>query len=139
VACCCSGTVSWFCCYPQTCTTCHNLGDTCCCQGSNCSGGCSSSSYCGVGGCCTCNSNNWGFAWENSGNPTCGITFNCGDAAYFGVNSGTLYSAVRYDTGPAPGLNRMADLTPALFTKFAPLSQGLISGMRVLKGACAWC
>lgn len=131
---CCKGSASWFCCYPDSCGC-----DGCCCQGGNCSGGCSSSSTCGQGACCTCDSNQWGFAWWNGGAYTCGITKNCNDYMHFTKDCYLVYIGWRRDTGPAQGLGRMVDFTKALFTQFAPLSQGIITNMKALTGSSSCC
>ncbi len=131
---CCTGKATWFCCYPDPCGC-----DGGCCQGNNCSAGCSSSSYMGVGACCTCNSNQWGFAWNNGGALTCGITKNCGDYMHFSNDCYLFYIGYRRDTGPAAGLGIMVDFTKALFTQFAPLSQGVINGMKAESGTPPCC
>jgi hypothetical protein len=129
---CCKGTATYFHCYPDPCGS----PGGCCCQGNNCSAGCSSSSLCGVGACCTCNSGNWGYAY----NPTkfC-FTPSCGDYSYFtnAANCSTYYMARRVDTLPSG--SAIVDLTPALFTQFAPLSDGIIPNMRVLNNTNECC
>lgn len=129
---CCKGTASWFCCYPDTCGC-----DACCCQGSNCSGGCSSSGSCGVGACCTCNSNNWNFAWRNATccggcGGACGLNYSCGTRIYFNHDATcTVWNpGTKVDNGPACSTGRMVDFTKSLFLQFAPLSTGLLSGVR---------
>jgi hypothetical protein len=126
---CCKGKASWFCCYPDPCGC-----DGGCCQGNNCSAGCSSSSKEGLGACCTCNSGNWGFAWRTTsfscGVP-CGLTHSCGDRPYFSKNCTVWNPAHKVDTGPACGLGRMTDFTKSLFMQFAPLSAGVVSNIRM--------
>lgn len=123
---CCKGNATWFCCYPDECGC-----DACCCQGNNCSANCHSSSYCGVGACCTCNSGNWGFAWKYSG--YCGMSPSCGTNYYFTTTCGPYFVAPRVDTGPSS--SAIVDLTKALFLQFAPLSQGVITNMSVSNNA----
>jgi hypothetical protein len=89
---CCSGNLTWECCYPDTCGC-----DGCCCQGSNCSASCGSSFYCGVGACCTCNSSSWGYAWKVS--PcVCDLCPSCGTALCFSNSGFDVYQATRRDT-----------------------------------------
>lgn len=135
--CCGTATVSWFSCYPSPCGS-----DGCCCNWIHCSEGCSSHTVCGQGACCTCNNENWGFAYAGpGGGDCCGGSGNlgcvcshpavsCGQELIITAGSkrcNTYYGAKRVDSGPACGLGRAADLTTALFMNFAPLSQGLIS------------
>lgn len=117
---CIKGTVSYFCCYPDQCGC-----DTCCCQGSNCSNKCGSSSYCGVGACCICRSNGYGYAW-NCG--TGGMCPSCNGIMYFSKDCSVYDTGNRFETGPGIA-GRIADLTKAMFMDFAPLSQGLIYNM----------
>lgn len=128
---CCKGTVSWFCCYPDSCGC-----DGCCCQGNDCSAGCSSTSTCGVGACCTCNSGNWGYAWPCCGCCEGGAGYawcpSCGHDLCFSTDCFGYYEASRVDTGPATNLGRIADFTKSMFQNFAPLSQGLIYNMRAV-------
>ena len=121
---CCSGAVSWECCYPDTCGC-----DTCCCQGSNCQSGCEASSYCGVGACCTCNSSGWGYAWKPNC-AGCDLCPDCGDYMYFnGPNSGlNFYQGAKVDSHNQLASTR-ADLTKSLFMQMAPLNDGIISGV----------
>lgn len=134
--CCTTATVSWFSCYPSPCGS-----DGCCCQGTNCSAGCSSSSTCGQGACCTCNDNSWGFAYAGPGGEDCcsgsgnlgcvcsNPAQSCGAHMYFSAGSkrcSSYLQAVEVDHGPACGLGRAADLTKSLFMQFAPLSTGLL-------------
>jgi hypothetical protein len=123
---CCSGPVTWECCYPDPCGC-----DLCCCQGSNCSGGCSSSSYCGIGGCCTCNSNGWGFAWKPGCPGDCGLCPGCGGYLFFNAAGLDFYQGVRVDSHNEAAISR-ADLTKALFMQMAPLSQGIIYGVLMI-------
>jgi len=121
------GDASWFCCYPDSCGC-----DACCCQGSNCSGGCSSSSQCGVGACCTCNSGNWGYAWKNNCTGCCNASLYgflpCGATAWIGNPAGTVWNqAAHVDTGPSTCV--MVDMTSSLFVQYAPLSQGIVSNV----------
>lgn len=133
---CCKGTVSWECCYPDTCGC-----DTGCCQGTCCSCYCGSSSYIGQGSCCTCNSNQWGYAWpgcgscQGSGNGLCP---GCGGQLGFSNDCNLYRYPSRVDTGPASGTGHIADFTKALFTTWAPLSQGIITNMRATdnSGCC---
>jgi hypothetical protein len=122
------GKASWFCCYPDPCGC-----DGCCCQGSNCSTACGNSSYCGVGGCCTCRSGSYGFAWKT------GCSWCCNYSAYKAVycgNSGTFSyggrsrTGTRVDTGPSTCV--MVDFTKALFSQFASLSTGIISNVQAV-------
>lgn len=125
---CCKGSATWFCCYPDPCGC-----DACCCQGNDCSKPCGSSSYCGVGACCICNSGQWGFAWKYAG--YCGMSPSCGSYLNFTKDCSGYYLAKRVDTGPSS--SAMVDLTKALFLRFAPLSQGVITNMRVsTDGTC---
>jgi hypothetical protein len=132
---CCKGIATWFCCYPDACGC-----DGCCCAGSNCSGGCSSSSKCGQGACCTCNSGSLGYAWDNGGSRSCGISINCGSKAWNLTNDCVSYAGgvPKVDSGPAPSTGHMIDFTKALFTTYAPLSQGTIPNMRIVNnlGCC---
>jgi len=118
---CCSGSLTWECCYPDTCGC-----DTCCCQGSSCSGGCSSSGSCGVGACCTCNSSSWGYAWKATPPSGCSLTPGCGYGLLFTNDGLNLYEGYREDTHNQ-NASSIADLTKALFMQMAPLSQGVIS------------
>lgn len=132
----CTGTVGYFCCCGDTCSCdngcCTNCDCSCACNNANCAVAGKS-----PGACCTCRTNDFGFAWPcfpccvgsgNSLNPTCGnyLTFyrNCSFQA----------TAVRVDTGPALSLHRMADFTKPLFMEFAPLSQGIITNMSANPG-----
>jgi hypothetical protein len=127
---CCKGSASWFCCYPDPCGC-----DGGCCQGSCCSCGCSSSNKMGVGACCTCNTNNAGFAWRTTayscGRP-CQITYNCGARVYFNHTADCIVwvPGTRVDSGPACNTGRMVDFTKSLFMNFAPLSAGVISNVK---------
>ena len=134
---CCKGTVSWFCCYPNTCGC-----DACCCSGSNCSNPCNATGTCGKGGCCNCNSANWGYAWWNGGAYVCGLTASCGSWMGFQRNTACnqgLWQAQRFDTGPSQNLGRMSDFTRSLFMQFAGLDKGLISGMVATPGSQCPC
>jgi hypothetical protein len=135
---CCKGSVSWECCYPDTCSCCAGCVSCSCCNGSNCQNGCASSSTCGKGGCCTCNSGSWGFAWKQSPNCACSWCMSCGSTPWFSANCSTWLQAARVDTHNA-GSGTMADLTKSLFMQFAPLSQGIISNMRVVSSAGLCC
>ncbi len=127
---CCNRSVSWECVYPDLCG-CDNYPDCICCQGSDCQAACGSSAYCGVGGCCSCNSSNWAFAWKSCGSSACGWCIGCNVYEYFSSDcTSGWFMAYRCDTHGA-GYSTMADLTKALFLQFAPLSQGIINGMRI--------
>jgi hypothetical protein len=126
VACCCKGSATWFCCYPDNCGC-----DNCCCNGTHPTQGCSSEPHCGQGSCLTCNSGNFGFAWRSD--TYCGCNFSCGTYAEFSHDCNhtlNFVSAPRVDTGPCSTCTSMVDFTKALFMVFAPLSQGLITFMQ---------
>lgn len=124
---CCNGSVTWECVYPDPCSC-----GCPCCQGNNCSGACNTP-YCGLGGCCgygyNCYSYRWAFAWKQNP-PACGFYIYCGNYVYFSVNCSTWFMAYRCDTHQQ-NASSMADFTKSLFMQFAPLSQGVIYGMRV--------
>lgn len=119
---CCQSTATWECCYPDVCSC-----DTCCCQEVSC-GVCNDANpRCGTGACCTCNSNEWGYAWKDS--FPCGLTAFCGDFLYFNKPSqacNLLWSTTRKDTHN-PAASSIADFTKSFFTEFAPLAQGVVS------------
>lgn len=130
---CCNTSVSWECCYPDECSCCVGCVPCACCNGSNCSGDCAGS-VCGQGGCCTCDSNYWGYAWKQS--CPCSLCPGCGGELYFSANCGTYYVTGRVDTHNE-GSPTAADLTKPMFTNFAPLGQGIITGMRISdNGTC---
>jgi hypothetical protein len=124
---CCVSSVTWECCNPDPCNC-----DTCCCQDVNCQQQCNDlNSTCGFGACCTCDTNNWGFAWKTA--CPCGICPGCGVFLYFNLQSQSctsLWASPRVDTHKADAAS-IADFTKPFFMQFAPLSQGVISGMRV--------
>lgn len=128
-----TGAAGWFCCYPDACGC-----DACCCRGSNCQAGCTSNK-CGRGACCACNSSSWGYAWKNHCSGCCNANLYpdipCGATAGLSKDGGvTIYRAPRVDTGP--GTCRMIDLTKAMFSQFAPLSQGIITGFTAIYPCC---
>lgn len=143
---CCPGTATWFCCYPDSCgCDCSGCQNPSSCSNPICypyraSNGnvCNRSPVCGgnppvitKAACCTCNSGQWGFAWPYCGQ--CGMCPSCNtNSAYLLFTKGcSLYDdAPRVDTGPGSGA--LVDLTKALFMDFAPLSQGMITGMKVM-------
>ena len=119
----------------------------------------------GGGACGDCNDNNWGFAWAAHGGasvPACdccgsgcicnnnGCTdltcacsmgaITCGDGLFFSWGSSrcyTYFEGLRVDSGPDCYLDRVADFSPALFMKFAPLSQGVLTDVVVTtNGGC---
>jgi hypothetical protein len=123
MACCNGVSFTWECCYPDVCGC-----DTCCCQGSDCQEpDCDSSSYCGVGACCTCNSSQAGFAWKTSCPCFCA---SCGSYASFSADGFAWYYAYRMDTHN-PAASSIADLTKYRFSWLAPLSQGVITNGHV--------
>ena len=126
---CCNGSATWECVYPDPCSC-----GCPCCQGSNCSAQCNSTNICGVGGCCTCSSGSWMFAWKINP-PACNWTINCGGHVWFSNDCNNWYGADRCDTHQQSA-SSIADLTKALFLQFAPLSQGVISNMRVSNTGC---
>jgi len=126
---CCVAPVSWECCYPDPCSCCAGCISCACCNGSDCNGGCNSTTTCGKGGCCICDSSQWGFAWKES--CPCGMCPGCGAWLYFVRRSscgGTWYAAQRFDTHN-PSASTIADLTKAFFMNFAPLSVGIVTDM----------
>lgn len=138
---CCVNSVSWECCYPDPCDCCSGCISCACCNSNNCSNPCNSSSTCGQGGCCTCDSNSWGYAWKQSCSmcPS-SICPNCGDLLFFKPTGdcGTWWAGQRFDTHNE-GASTPCDLTKALFTQFAPLNQGIISNMRISNDSSDCC
>ncbi len=134
---CCNTSVSYECCYPDECSCCAGCIACACCGGSDCSS-CPEvpGPICGPGGCCTCDSNHWGYAWKQA--CPCGLCPGCGDDLYFSTNcsggGGSYYVTGRVDTHN-PNASTTGDLTKAFFTNFAPLSQGIITGMRISDNA----
>lgn len=126
------GNATYFCCYDDNCWC-----DDCCCQDTNCSTPCNNNiATCGNGGCCTCRTWSWGFAWKN---PSC--TWCCNYSLYASISCGScvqLYDPngnkkgepPRVDTGPVP-CDVMIDLTKPAFMSMAPLSQGKIFNVSV--------
>lgn len=120
-----------FCCYPDACGC-----DDGCCRGADCNNPNCNGSTLGKGACCSCDSNAVGYAWPvqiacpicvGSGDPICP---SCGTNLYFWTTSpGSPVVAPRVDTGPAQGSGHMADFTQQTFLLFAPLAQGIITGM----------
>ena len=131
----CTGSVSYFCCYPDPCGC-----DGSCCQGPNCSYPNCDQSTIGPGGCCTCNSGNYGYAWPGcnlcSGGSGAGLCPNCGGYLAFSTNCQQYIDTNRVSTGPALYLKRIADFTKPLFMQYAPLSNGIITGMHATTGTC---
>lgn len=65
--------------------------------------------------------------------------FNCGDYGTFTDDCTFYCRAPRVDTGRCSSCSAMVDRTRALFTQFAPLSQGVIQNMRAMPGNQAVC
>jgi hypothetical protein len=126
---CCSGTCTWFSCYPSACGS-----DGCCCNSTNCSAGCSSYSTCGQGACCTCNNGNWGYAIANNTAAECYFVESCGTYLWFSSDCNAWNAAPRVDTNGTP--SRMADLTKSLFAHFAPLTDGVVGLLMSTDATC---
>lgn len=135
---CAKGTVSWFCLYPDKCTSTFCDGrDTCdhsCCDNGNCANSCNLSKVT-HGGCCNdaASKSGWWFAWPAQCTPPFGVS--CGALISFTPNCQSYWGAKRADTGPACSLDRLADFTQALFTQMKPLCSGIITGVRATTSA----
>jgi hypothetical protein len=77
-----------------------------------------------------------GFAWKSS--CPCGMCASCGAYWYFTHDCSTYYGAGKFDVGPCSSCVLM-DFTKALFTQFAPLSQGIITNMRATSTGLPCC
>jgi hypothetical protein len=124
---CTKGTVSWFCLYPDKCTSKGCSSD--CCDNGNCANSCHQTTVT-HGGCCNTSATASGlwYAWPSA---CAAFTRNCNSYNSFTLNCTSYYAAKRADTGPACSLGRTADLTQALFTLFKPLHSGIITNMIV--------
>lgn len=132
---CCGGQVSWYHCYPEPCPS----NDGCCCDdpcaGCTTCGTCPCSGCtpkCGRGKCCTCNQEEFGFAWVSSP-ASCNLEISCGQQIWFTSESpipcGTCVSGTRRDYNG--NSMRLADLSPALFTALGhdPLREGVFDAI----------
>ncbi len=125
-----TGNATWFCCYPDPCGC-----DSGCCQGSNCNyAGCDQPQQ-STAACCTCNSNSFGIAWKTNC-PTCCNANNYVDIAcgtwidiWLSPDGSSQLGVQRVDQGP--NTCAMIDYTKALFSYFAPLTQGVIYNVTV--------
>jgi hypothetical protein len=132
---CCRKSVDWECCYPDPCSCCSGCtGCVCayCTQPGSCGGDC------GKGACGLCHSNYVGYAWKQS--CPCGMCPGCNGVLDFQWNSqcSTYLLANRFDT-QNPNSVVVSDFTKAMFTFFAPLSQGVISNMQISNDCCPCC